>query len=130
MKLIPRNWKKCCGKKGHEVTVTNAGANGRTSAEDAKHDVAAATDRTEHRCRRSEAQRTRRGVLVVGYPAINLSEVAASQGALYVTWGGLPGARYHVPGDPTESFQRRWSSDNGVSNVFRGGKTDRFQPLS
>lgn len=111
--------------KGYDVTVKNAGVNGRTSADavanlssigtadivivqfgvnDAKHGVAAATIRQNIGIVVSKLKQRGAAVLVVGYPAVDLSGVASAHGARYLTWGGLPGAQYHVPNDPQNHF--------------------------
>lgn len=121
----PAQLERMLRQKGHDVTVINAGANGRTSADavanvgsvgkadvvivqfgvnDAKHGVALATIKKNMDTVVASLKEHGAAVLVVGYPAADLSGVAASHGAPYVMWGGLPGAQYHVPGDPQNHF--------------------------
>jgi acyl-CoA thioesterase-1 len=122
----PAQLERMLRDKGHEVTVTNLGVNGRTSQDavanletvprntdvaivqfginDVKHGMPLAEvqkniDTVVARLRERGA-----GVLVVGSGTVDLSQVAAKRGALYVNWGGLPDARYHVPGDPNGHF--------------------------
>jgi acyl-CoA thioesterase-1 len=114
-------------KKGLDVSVTNAGVNGRTSSDaltnldaavpagtavvivqfgvnDVKHGVAPEVVRKNLDTVVGRLKQRGAGVLVVGSPALDLSGVAAAHGALYVRWGGLPDPRYHVPGDPNNHF--------------------------
>jgi acyl-CoA thioesterase I len=113
--------------KGLDVSVSNKGVNGRTSADaianldasvpantnivivqfgvnDVKHGIDAAQVRSSMDQVVGKLRARGIGVLVVGYPAADLSGVASSHGALYVTWGGLPDPKYHVPGDPNHHF--------------------------
>jgi acyl-CoA thioesterase I len=114
-------------QKGFDVSVANKGVNGRTSADaianldasvsantnivivqfgvnDVKRGIDAAQVRSNMDQVVSRLRARGIGVLVVGYPAVDLSGVASSHGALYVTWGGLPDPKYHVPGDPNHHF--------------------------
>lgn len=121
----PAQLQRMLRQKGYDVTVTNAGENGRTTADavanvgsigkadvvvvqfgvnDAKHGVPAATIRQNMDAVVSKLKERGAAVVVVGYPAADLSGVASAHGAPYVTWGGLPGAQYHVPGDPQNHF--------------------------
>ena len=121
----PAQLQRMLRQKGHDVTVTNAGENGRTTADavanvgsvgkadvvivqfgvnDAKHGVPLATIRNNIDTVVKTLKSRGAAVVVVGYPAADLSGVASAHGAPYVTWGGLPGAQYHVPGDPQNHF--------------------------
>jgi acyl-CoA thioesterase I len=112
-------------QKGYDVTVKNDGVNGRTSEEavanvssvgkadvvivqvgvnDAKHGVPAATIRKNVETVIGKLKANGAAVLVVSYPAANVCDVASSNGAPCVMWGGLPAAQYHVPGDPQNHF--------------------------
>jgi len=112
-------------QKGYDVTVKNDGVNGRTSEEavanvgsvgkadvvivqvgvnDAKHGVPEATIRKNVETVIEKLKANGAAVLVVSYPSANVCDVASSQGAPCVTWGGLPGPQYHVPGDPQNHF--------------------------
>jgi acyl-CoA thioesterase-1 len=114
-------------KKGFEVSVINAGVNGRTSSDaltdldaavpastaivivqfgvnDVRHGVASEVVRKNMDAVVGRLRQRGAGVLVVGTPALDLSGVAAAHGALYVRWGGLSDPRYHVPGDPNNHF--------------------------
>lgn len=114
-------------KKGFEVSVTNAGVNGRTSSDavanldtavpagtavvivqfgvnDVKHGVSPEVVRKNLDAVVSRLKQRGTGVLMVGSPALDLSGVASAHGALYVRWGGLPDPKYHVPGDPNNHF--------------------------
>jgi acyl-CoA thioesterase I len=112
-------------QKGYEVTVTNDGANGRTTEDavanagsigkadvvivqvgvnDAKHGVPIATIRKNVETVISKLKGNGAAVLVVSYPSANVCDVASSQGAPCVMWGDLPAAQYHVPGDPQKHF--------------------------
>jgi acyl-CoA thioesterase-1 len=123
----PAQLERMLRKKGHDVTVTNAGANGRTSADavanldasvptnanvvivqfginDIKHGIDAARVRSNMDQVVSRLRARGAGVLVVGYPSADLSSVASAHGALYAQWGGLPDPKYHVPNDPNHHF--------------------------
>ena len=122
----PAQLERMLRSKGYDVSVSNAGVNGRTSTDavanldsvpssakvvivqfgvnDVKHGIAPAVVRKNIETVVAKLRARGAAVLVVGYPAVDLSGVAASHGALYVTWGGLPGAQYHVPGDPQNHF--------------------------
>jgi acyl-CoA thioesterase I len=114
-------------RKGFDVSVANKGVNGRTSADamtdldafvpsgtnivivqfgvnDVKRGIDAAQVRRNMDQVVSRLRARGLGVLVVAYPAVDLSSVASSHGALYVRWGGLPDPKYHVPGDPNHHF--------------------------
>src|SRR6202012_6144832 len=107
-------------QKGFDVSVTNEGENGRTSSDavanvgsvgkadvvivqvgvnDAKHGVPIGTIRKNVEMVIEKLKANGSAVLVVSYPAANVCDVASSHGAPCVTWGGLPAAQYHVPGD-------------------------------
>ena len=123
----PAQLQRMLRQKGYDATVTNAGVNGRTSA-DALADLSASVpsstriaivqfgvndakrgiDSTQIRRNMDQVVSRLRargvGVVVVGYAAADLSGIASSHGALYVKWGGLPDPKYHVPGDPNNHF--------------------------
>lgn len=114
------------GQKGFDVSVANKGVNGRTSADavanlnsiptnanivivqfgvnDIKQGIVASQVRGNVEEVVSRLRARGLGVLVVGYPVVDLAGVASSHGAQYVTWGGLPDPKYHVPGDPQNHF--------------------------
>ena len=122
----PAQLERMLRHKGHDVSVSNAGVNGRSSADavanldsvpsgvkvvivqfgvnDVKHGIAPAVIRKNIDTVVAKLRARGAAVLVVGYPSVDLAGVAASQGALYITWGGLPEAQYHVPGDPQNHF--------------------------
>jgi acyl-CoA thioesterase-1 len=123
----PAQLQRMLRQKKYDVTVTNAGVNGRTSADalatlDASvpsstriailqfgvNDVKSGIDPGQVRRNMDQVVSQLRargvGVVVVGYPAADLSGVASAHGALYVTRGGLPDPKYHVPGDPNHHF--------------------------
>jgi acyl-CoA thioesterase-1 len=112
-------------QKGYDVAVKNDGVNGLTTDEavanvdsigkadvviiqvgvnDAKHGVPIATIRKNVEAMIEKLKAQGAGVLVVSYPSANVCNVASSQGASCVMWGGLPAAQYHVPGDPQNHF--------------------------
>jgi acyl-CoA thioesterase I len=114
-------------QKGFDVSVANKGVNGRTSTDavanldasvppgtnivivqfgvnDVKRGINPAQVRSNMDRVVSRLRERGVGVLVVGYPAVDLSGVASSHGALYVRWGGLPDPKYHVPNDPNHHF--------------------------
>ena len=112
-------------QKGFDVSVKNDGVNGRTTEDaaanignvgkadvvivqvgvnDAKHGVPAATIRKNVEAVIEKLKAAGSAVLVVSYPSANVCDVASSHGAPCVMWGGLPGAQYHVPGDPQNHF--------------------------
>jgi acyl-CoA thioesterase-1 len=123
----PAQLERMLRQKGFDVSVANKGVNGRTSVDaianldasvpastnivivqfgvnDLKHGIDAAQVRSNMDQVVSRLRARGIGVLVVGYPAVDLSGVASSHGALYVTWGGLPDPKYHVPNDPNHHF--------------------------
>jgi lysophospholipase L1-like esterase len=121
----PAQLQRMLQQKGYDVTVTNDGVNGRTSSDavanvgsvgkadvviiqlgvnDAKHGVPVATIRKNVETVIEKLKANGAGVLVVSYPSANVCDVASSQGAPCVMWGGLPAAQYHVPGDPQNHF--------------------------
>jgi acyl-CoA thioesterase-1 len=123
----PAQLERLLRQKGFDVAVSNKGVNGSTSADaianlDAAvpsdtnivivqfgvNDVKRGIDPAQVRQNMNQVVRRLRarglGVVVVGYPAADLSGVASSHGALYVIWGGLPDPKYHVPGDPNHHF--------------------------
>jgi acyl-CoA thioesterase-1 len=123
----PAQLERMLRQKGLDVVVSNKGVNGRTSADaianldasvpsntnivivqfgvnDVKRGIDPAQVRSNMNQVVSRLRARNLGVLVVGYPAADLSGVASSHGALYVTWGGLPDPKYHVPGDPNHHF--------------------------
>jgi acyl-CoA thioesterase I len=112
-------------QKGYDVAVKNDGVNGRTTEDavanvgsvgkadvvivqvgvnDAKHGVPAATIRKNVEAVIEKLKENGTAVLVVSYASANVCDVASSKGAPCVTWGGLPAAQYHVPGDPQNHF--------------------------
>ncbi len=112
-------------QKGYDVTVNNDGVNGRTTEDavtnvgsvgkadvvivqvgvnDAKHGVPVETIRRNIATVIEKLKANGAAVLVVSYPSANVCDVASSKGAPCVTWGGLPAAQYHVPGDPQNHF--------------------------
>jgi acyl-CoA thioesterase I len=123
----PAQLERMLRQKGLDVVVSNKGVNGRTSVDaianldaavpantnivivqfgvnDLKRGIDPAQVRQNMNQVVSRLRARGLGVLVVGYPAADLSGVASSHGALYVTWGGLPDPKYHVPGDPNHHF--------------------------
>jgi len=130
-KGVPRNeaypaqLERMLRQKGYDVAVANEGVNGRTSADavanlasvgkadvvivqfgvnDAKRGVPAATIRQNINVVVGKLKERGAAVLVVGYPAVDLSGIASAHGVAYVLWGGLAGPQYHVPGDPQNHF--------------------------
>jgi acyl-CoA thioesterase I len=112
-------------QKGFDVSVKNEGVNGRTTEDavanvgsvgkadvvivqvginDAKHGVSIGTIRKNVETVIEKLKANGVAVLVVSYPSANVCDVASSQGAPCVMWGGLPAAQYHVPGDPQNHF--------------------------
>jgi lysophospholipase L1-like esterase len=81
-----------------DVVIVQVGVN------DAKHGVPAGTIRKNVATVIEKLKATGAAVLVVSHPSANVCDVASSQGAPCVVWGGLPGPQYHVPGDPQNHF--------------------------
>jgi acyl-CoA thioesterase I len=121
----PAQLQRMLRQKGYDVTVTNDGENGRTSSDavanvgsvgkadvvivqvgvnDAKHGVPIGTIRQNVGTIIERLKSNGAAVLVVSHPLANVCDVAASNGAPCVMWGGLGGAQYHVPGDPQNHF--------------------------
>jgi acyl-CoA thioesterase-1 len=123
----PAQLERMLHQKGFDVSVTNAGVNGHTSADavanldasvpantnivilqfgvnDVKHGIAPSQVRSNMEQVLTRLRAKGIGVLVVGYPAVDLAGVASSHGALYVQWGGLPDPKYHVRSDPQNHF--------------------------
>ncbi len=121
----PAQLERMLKQKGYDVTVTNAGVNGRTTQDavadvgsvgkadivivqfgvnDSKHGVALGTIRQNIETVISKLKARGAAVVVVSHPAADVCDVASAQGVPCVRWGGLAGAQYHVPGDPQNHF--------------------------
>ena len=117
----PAQLQRMLRQKGYDVTVTNAGENGATSADalanigsvgkadvvvvqfgvnDAKHGVSVWTTRRNMDAVVFKLKERGAAVVVVGCRDADLSRVASARGAPYVMWGRLPGPQYYLPGDP------------------------------
>lgn len=121
----PAQLQRMLRQKGYDVTVTNAGQNGATSADalanigsvgkadvvvvqfgvnDAKHNISVLTTRRNMDAVVFKLKERGAAVVVVGCRDADLSRVASARGAPYVMWGGLPGPQYHIPADPQYHF--------------------------